>query len=549
MHVDVSGYLLAMPCRCACCGSTPDTQLTVGATKTRGKRVRHTQTRTWAFPYCGYCVGHIGAAESARTFTRVLAVLSIFTGILVGSYTQPATGITAAILALIGTIITGFACSSRARARCKPTCASVDQAISYLGWHGTLHRFEIQSADFTRDFVTVNEKKVVNLSPSVRTLLASSIPSQPGSPHPMPSSDDRVAVETANAFQKQLGRQPRKHIPIIPVSTVVFITLVGVFYWKTQQPETRKSALITDNPKGAIIRGSYKTYYNQRFGFRIAYPASFRQGEAPTDGDGITFASPTGDAELTTAGGYNSGSTLQDLFRMSLQRLRAPVRYNRIGGNWFVISWDDGRTIGYTKMFVGGQSHNFFTFTYQKGQAPEYNRVVAHLEASFRPGNLESAQASENQFTPTIKGPNNEIDTPNPRIAIARALKGDEDAFCSETQTADCREQFLKGLNYKSIVLTPNGRPGLIVELCLRGFEGSGGCDVEVLRATEGGYETVLNEVGGLAEWETAATTTNGYYDLVQHHATATETRDYSFIWMGSRYDPRPPSASPPQLE
>ena len=46
----------------------------------------------------------------------------------------------------------------------------------------------------------------------------------------------------------------------------------------------------------------------------------------------------------------------------------------------------------------------------------------------------------------------------------------------------------------------------------------------------------MLNEVGGLAEWETAATSTNGYSDLVQHRSTAAETRNYSFIWMGSKY-------------
>lgn len=184
-------------------------------------------------------------------------------------------------------------------------------------------------------------------------------------------------------------------------------------------------------------------------------------------------------------------------------------------------------------------------------KAITFSSVIAGLVCVLLVVSWLSKPAPENQLAPIVKGPNyNEIESPNIRMAIARALKGDEDTFCSETQAPDCRERFRNGLNYRSIILTPSGGPGLVVELCLQGFEGSGGCNVQVLRKTRAGYESVLNNgLGGVADWETATTTTNGYYDLVQHYSTPTVARNYTYIWTGAKYEAGPASESPPQPE
>ena len=169
-----------------------------------------------------------------------------------------------------------------------------------------------------------------------------------------------------------------------------------------------------------------------------------------------------------------------------------------------------------------------------------FSSVVAVLVCALFVVSWFSKSSPDNQLAPIYKGPNyNEIGSPGIRLAIERALKDDEDTFCSETQALNCRPQFRNGLNYKSIVLTPNDGSGLIVELCLQGFEGSGGCTVEVLRKANAGYESVLNAIGGVGDWKTDATTTNGYYNLIQHYSAHTETHDYTYIWTGTKYETR----------
>jgi hypothetical protein len=250
-----------------------------------------------------------------------------------------------------------------------------------------LHRFEMGSADFARDFITLNKKKIVNLSPTTRALLSSAIPNYAASSSP-PQAGLEVQTAAFPVVQQGGTDQPTMRTPMVVIALVVLVGLAALFYWQMQQRVIRKSAVIIDNRPGNSTRTQYSTYYNERFGFTLEYPASFIPREVPTNGDGLTFSSPSGDAELTTAAGNNSGSTVGDLYKMSLQNVTGQVRYNRIGANWFVISWDDGERIGYTRMFAGNGSQNSFTFMYPKQRAHEYNKTVIHLEASFRPGDL-----------------------------------------------------------------------------------------------------------------------------------------------------------------
>ena len=51
---------------------------------------------------------------------------------------------------------------------------------------------------------------------------------------------------------------------------------------------------------------AYKTYHNQRFGYRIDYPADFRPQPEADNGDGRRFTSPDGQAVLSAYAGYNA---------------------------------------------------------------------------------------------------------------------------------------------------------------------------------------------------------------------------------------------------
>lgn len=136
----------------------------------------------------------------------------------------------------------------------------------------------------------------------------------------------------------------------------------------------------------------FTRYTNGRFGFSIDYPQTFVAQEPPQNGDGIKLTSPDGEAVLIVAGGNNSGFTLREYYDMSLRDIHGELGYQRIGGNWFVITWKAGdQKLGYLKMFVGSGSQNSFTFTFPETQKPEYEEVVTRMEKSFRPGKIDQA--------------------------------------------------------------------------------------------------------------------------------------------------------------
>src|SRR5689334_15882635 len=72
MQVDVSGQQFVFPDICACCCGHANSTLSVAASKSTGKKVVHTRTNTWDFPYCGACLGHVRAAEAAVSLAWVL---------------------------------------------------------------------------------------------------------------------------------------------------------------------------------------------------------------------------------------------------------------------------------------------------------------------------------------------------------------------------------------------------------------------------------------------------------------------------------------------
>jgi len=172
MRVDVSGVTLRMPEECACCGARPDADLTISASKSWGKRVIHSEAKIWEIPYCKGCLQHCQRAFDARTFARIATVMSIILGLLVGYlsswYWAILTG-----AALITLTILVFGRMLRAAEQFKtPDCASLHQAISYLGWSGTLHSFDIHSNRFAHDFMLSNQSKLVNLTSEAMRLLS-----------------------------------------------------------------------------------------------------------------------------------------------------------------------------------------------------------------------------------------------------------------------------------------------------------------------------------------------------------------------------------------
>lgn len=172
MRVEVSAVTLQMPEECACCGAPPDADLTISAEKSWGKRVIHSEAKTWDIPYCCRCLEHSrrrwDAGSFARTATVTSLVVALFVGYLTGWYWGLGLGITLIVL----TIVYFRRLLRRAESFKSSECTSLHQAVSYVGWSGTLHSFEMKSKKFAHHFMLSNQNKLVNLTSEGLRLLS-----------------------------------------------------------------------------------------------------------------------------------------------------------------------------------------------------------------------------------------------------------------------------------------------------------------------------------------------------------------------------------------
>ena len=174
MLVEVSGQRFVFPQKCACCGEASNTTLQAAHSKTWGKRVIHTKTWSWEFPYCSECVGHIRSYSYASAIAVLFASIVIVFGLLIGSgitWSEEALGygLMIGILLTITAGVVGYVRQARkARAMCSETCVYVGRAVEYVNWYGSVHSFNIMSSTYAALFMLANTKKLVNVTDDAR---------------------------------------------------------------------------------------------------------------------------------------------------------------------------------------------------------------------------------------------------------------------------------------------------------------------------------------------------------------------------------------------
>ena len=182
----------------------------------------------------------------------------------------------------------------------------------------------------------------------------------------------------------------------------------------------------------------------------------------------------------------------------------------------------DGYTLGRTLVWTkGGLSFSTFKMCYTPDEATLHQRAE------------RVAEEVEKGHPSTPEGQRLQL--------IEVALEKDEKIACADSTMLNCRREFLKSIKSKPVVLSPSGKRGLIVELSLPGFCGSGGCRIYVLRReSEGGYGKVFEEVGSLGQFIMTRTVTNGFYDLTEeterHSETSSANTPWTYVWTGSKY-------------
>jgi hypothetical protein len=138
-------------------------------------------------------------------------------------------------------------------------------------------------------------------------------------------------------------------------------------------------------------RPVYKTYYNPRFEFSVAYPSNILIPEPPAwNGDGRIFRSADGAIEMRAYGGYNAlFQTLSEVYKKECAVRGREITYKAFNGNWFVVSGYEGQNVFYLKQILKKdalKNEIFLTFTieYPKSRKNILDPVIAKVAKSFK---------------------------------------------------------------------------------------------------------------------------------------------------------------------
>lgn len=171
MRVELSGAKFVFPRNCSCCGEEAGGSYTATATRTKGKKVVTSTSRSWNFPHCDACDEHMKLYSSGNA----LAVLAVVAGVLLAFMVHWSVF----IAGVVGAIAIVTNAHKRAEAARKPSCATASVPATFLGWSGTVQVFEIPSRDYATALMAANTGKLINLSNEGRAALLSAASATP----------------------------------------------------------------------------------------------------------------------------------------------------------------------------------------------------------------------------------------------------------------------------------------------------------------------------------------------------------------------------------
>lgn len=139
----------------------------------------------------------------------------------------------------------------------------------------------------------------------------------------------------------------------------------------------------------SLAAPTYKTYHNQRFGYRIDYPADFRPQPEADNGDGRRFLSPDGQAELSAYAGYNA---LDDglagdrkLARQYWQEQHATLTLDQLTRTGYVLSGQVAGRIFYKKTVLKNNTLTTFVWKYPAARKAAMDAVIQHTIQTLQP--------------------------------------------------------------------------------------------------------------------------------------------------------------------
>ena len=130
----------------------------------------------------------------------------------------------------------------------------------------------------------------------------------------------------------------------------------------------------------------YKTYTNERYGYKIDVPSSFIEGEAPSNDDGRKFTSPDGRGLLLVYAGANIKNQTPDSIYQEIKRDRKGAMRSRLITKTSVDAiWDSGNSTVYRKTLITNENLYTFILSYPKNEKIRYESITRNLRQSFTP--------------------------------------------------------------------------------------------------------------------------------------------------------------------
>ena len=134
---------------------------------------------------------------------------------------------------------------------------------------------------------------------------------------------------------------------------------------------------------------AYKTYHNQRFGYRVDYPASLRPQPEAGNGDGRRFVSADGQTVLTAYAGYDAldgGLTeYRRVAREGWQEKKATFTLDQPTRTGYVLSGRVQGRIFYERTVLREHTLTTFIWEYPATQKAAMDAVIQHTISTLQP--------------------------------------------------------------------------------------------------------------------------------------------------------------------
>lgn len=129
---------------------------------------------------------------------------------------------------------------------------------------------------------------------------------------------------------------------------------------------------------------AYKTYHNQRFGYRLDYPA-----DEPENGDGRRFLSPDGQTVLTAFAGYaaatNGLGKRRSVAREDWQAKHATFTLDQLTRTGYVLSGQVKGQIFYERTVFKNDMLTPFIWEYPVTRKAAMDAVIRHAIQALQP--------------------------------------------------------------------------------------------------------------------------------------------------------------------